>query len=184
MTTPHDISRRALLVAAPFALGASHAFAEAESSVRHATIVLLRHAEKGDDDPRNPSLSEAGRARATRFAALFARAGTPRLVASEMKRTQQTLEPLAAASGATIDVVPAADVDAWLRELRNGTSALTIAASHSNIVPKLAAGFGVTLRDLDAAGNLPETEFGRVVVLTVRRDDAGATAVAHVELAI
>lgn len=184
MSSHRTVSRRALLAAAPGATLAPGLPADADGDGAHRTIVLVRHAEKGDDDARDPSLSDAGKARALRLATLFSRAGTPRLIASEMKRTQQTLAPLATASGAMIVVVSAMNVDGCIDALRAGDDALTIVASHSNVIPKLAAAFGVVLPGLDEKGNLPETEFGRVILMTVRGSAESAVAVAHVELTV
>src|SRR5690348_14604182 len=59
------------------------------------TIVVVRHAEKGNDNPTDPSLSDAGVLRALELAKLFGSAKVTHLFASEFQRTQQTLAPLA-----------------------------------------------------------------------------------------
>ena len=59
------------------------------------TVFLVRHAEKAKDDPRDPTLSDAGRRRAEALDALLVRVDVTHLFATEYKRTQQTLEPLA-----------------------------------------------------------------------------------------
>ncbi|MBK6938648.1 MAG: histidine phosphatase family protein [Planctomycetes bacterium] len=182
MIPPTDATRRALLLSAPIC--AATWLEEPTADPRFATLVLSRHAEKGDDDARDPSLSAAGHERATRLAATFARVSKPRLFATEYRRTQQTLEPLARAARVEVVVKPAADVDAWIATLREGREGVTIVATHSNVVPRLAAAFGVTLADLDAKGNLPEAEYGRVVVLTLRFASERVDAVNSIELSI
>lgn len=182
MSPTTDPTRRALLFAAP--LCATTWLEEPTTATRFATLVLTRHAEKGDDDVRDPSLSAAGQERASRLAATFARVSKPRLLATEYKRTRQTLEPLARAAGVEVISKPAAEIDAWIAALRAPHDGVTIVASHSNVVPKLAAAFGVALTDLDSKSNLPESEFGRVVVLTLRTENDRAEAVAFVELTI
>lgn len=182
MNSTTDPTRRALLFAVP--LCATTWLEEPTTATRFATLVLLRHAEKGDDDARDPSLSTAGQERATRLAATFARMSNPRLLATEYKRTRQTLEPLARAAGVEVITKPAAEMGAWIATLREPHYGVTIVASHSNVVPMLAAEFGVALADLDSKGNLPESEFGRVVVLTLRMVSDRVEAVAVVELTI
>lgn len=184
MTPTLEPTRRALLLAAPACAATWLAEPPATATERFTTLVLLRHAEKGDDDARDPSLSTAGGERAERIAATFARASNPRLLATDYKRTQQTLAPLARVARVDVGVMPAADLDAWLAALRSPTDGLTVVASHSNVVPQLAAAFGVSLAGLDPKGNLPESEFGRVVVLTLRVASDRVDAVNSIELSI
>ncbi|MFY0534577.1 histidine phosphatase family protein [Nannocystis pusilla] len=68
----------------------------------------MRHGEKAADDPSDPSLSPAGEARAKALAELLGHAGVTHLFASEYRRTQATLRPLADAAGLQITVLPAA----------------------------------------------------------------------------
>ena len=91
----------------------------------HATVLLLRHAEK-PADKRDPHLSEAGRARAARLAAYIPEAfGRPDLlIAAADKpssfRPRETLEPLAAATGAVFrHDVPETRNAAFAKELRS-----------------------------------------------------------------
>src|SRR5687767_15631280 len=83
------------------------------------TIVVVRHAEKGDDDPTDPSLSEAGVLRALELSRLLGSAGVTNLFASEFQRTQQTLAPLGKVAGVDVQVVPARDPKALLSALEN-----------------------------------------------------------------
>jgi phosphohistidine phosphatase SixA len=107
-------------------------------------IVLVRHGEKADDDPQDPSLSPAGQARAQALVAVLDGAPVAAVYATEFKRTRQTAQPLAARSRVPITVRPV-----------NGTSVPTYAANlareiltrhanktvvivgHSNTVPEL-----------------------------------------------
>ena len=76
-------------------------------------VVLVRHGEAaaGWDGDADPGLSDRGRAQAARTAVdLAALAGTP-VVASPLRRTQETAQPIAAALG--VDVV----VDAAVGEV-------------------------------------------------------------------
>ena len=81
-------------------------------------MIVLRHAEKDPSgDPRDPGLSESGRARAEALAALLARSRASALLASESRRTRETLAPLAARLGLETAAVPAADAKALLAKL-------------------------------------------------------------------
>lgn len=108
---------------------------------RGVTFVIVRHAEKSSDDPRDPSLSVAGQARAAALAARFSGQPLAAAYATPFKRTQQTVQPSATASG--IDVMtydaalPAADLARRLRSTHaHGT---ILVAGHSNTVPDIVA---------------------------------------------
>jgi len=134
------------------------------------SVVITRHAEK-QDATSDPSLSAAGRARADRLAALFAERSPTRLVATEYKRTQETLAPLAKRTGLTVDVRDAADVKPLAKELAaTADGSFVIVAGHSNTVPDL-----VTTLGGGKAFTIAEDEYSRVFILAYRCDDAKPT---------
>jgi phosphohistidine phosphatase SixA len=127
------------------------------------TVIFVRHGEKAQDDPRDPSLSPAGAQRAADLAALLRVAGVTHLFASEYRRTQATLRPLAAASGREVAVHPAADADALLAALRGlPPGAVAVVAGHSNTLPKLVAALGA-----DPRGEIPDDVDDRLLIVTV-----------------
>ena len=135
------------------------------------SVILVRHAEKAAADPqeRDPSLSPKGHDRAARLMKLLGNASITRLVASEYKRTQQTLAPLADRVGKPVETRSAAHSSDLVHELQDAPpGSTTVVATHSNVIPQLVRELGGgPLSRLDEAGNLPETEFGRVLVLSV-----------------
>lgn len=135
---------------------------------RGSTVVVLRHAEKDPQgDPKDPGLSEVGRARAEALARLLAPSKPTRLFASEFQRAQRTLDPLAQALGLKPEIVPAgkgAELAQRLRALPEGS--VSVVVGHSNTVPALVGALGGTLERLEK-GQLAETEFGRLFVLTL-----------------
>ena len=135
------------------------------------SVVVLRHAEKSAADPqdRDPALSPKGQDRAARLATLLGNASITRLVASEYKRTQQTLGPLSERVGKPVETRSAAQGHDLVRELRDAPpGSTTVVATHSNVVPQLVRELGAgPLAGVGADGNLPETEYGRVLVLSV-----------------
>ena len=84
---------------APLALAAAPAseLIPAPPETKTVTVFLVRHAEKSKDDPRDPSLSAAGQQRARRLAELLAQEKITHLFSTPLKRTQETLAPLARA---------------------------------------------------------------------------------------
>ncbi|MFZ5636813.1 MAG: histidine phosphatase family protein [Pseudomonadota bacterium] len=105
------------------------------------TVVVLRHAEKAVDDPKDPSLSDAGRARAERVADTLADAPLRATYATAYRRTRATAAPAAGRHGiavATYDAaMPAAEFAATLRRTHPDGTVLVV--GHSNTAPAIAA---------------------------------------------
>jgi phosphohistidine phosphatase SixA len=108
------------------------------------TVVVVRHAEKNTDDPRDPSLSAAGQQRARDLSATLKDAGVTDVYVTQYKRTRQTAEPLAQASGisiverpinATNSAIYAQDLAHEILTRSAGKSVLVV--GHSNTVPDI-----------------------------------------------
>src|SRR5687767_8092456 len=69
----------------------------AQTPAQPLTVILVRHAEKEVVPPENkdPNLSMAGQTRAQELARMFGGAGVTSIYATQFKRTQQTVKPLA-----------------------------------------------------------------------------------------
>ena len=135
-------------------------------------VIVVRHAEKATDDPRDPSLSEAGQARAAALAKTLEHAGLDVAYSTQYRRTRLTAEPAAKAADIEVNVRPidgsnaatyAADLARDLRALPPGSTALVV--GHSNTVPDV-----VQAITGQAAAPMPETEFDRYTVITLDAD--------------
>lgn len=117
-------------------------------SFAQGTIVLVRHAERADAGTgpptmaADPSLSDAGRARAASLAAMLKDAGVTAIFATEFKRTQETAMPLARALGLEPTTVPAKDVTGLVDRLRKARGTVLV-VGHSNTVPEIIKALGV-----------------------------------------
>lgn len=131
------------------------------------TYVLVRHAEKANDDPRDPSLSAAGVARAQRIAESLHRTPLQAVYATSYRRTRQTAEPSARDHGLAVRIydasAPAGVVAAELRALPAGVA---LVVGHSNTIPQLAAALCAC-----TVAPIADDEFRRRI--TVRVDAAG-----------
>lgn len=115
------------------------------------TIVLVRHAERmpAADDP---GLSELGQAHAQRLAELLAHAGLTHVYVSEARRTQETAAPVAAATGAPVQVIEAAAQKRLLRRLKwRHRGDVVLVVGHSNTIPAIADGLGAPIGIIDDA---------------------------------
>jgi phosphohistidine phosphatase SixA len=158
--------RRALLAgAAALALSRGQAGPHQEHGTARVAI-LVRHAEKADDDPRDPSLSTAGQERASALARALGALAVTQLFASPYKRTRLTLQPLAEARELAIETYDARDLTGLAARLRGlPAGAIAVVAGHSNTTPELAQLLGGTLAGLDTKGQFPEDAYDRLVVL-------------------
>lgn len=132
-------------------------------------IILVRHAEKADDDPRDPDLTPEGRARATALAALLTDAGVTRILSSDYRRTRETARPLAEHVGLDVELYDPRDLDGLAAELRQATGVVVV-VGHSNTTPELAGLLGAG----DTA-SMPESEYDRLIVLALDGDGAPRT---------
>jgi broad specificity phosphatase PhoE len=135
-------------------------------------VIVVRHAEKATDDPRDPTLSDAGQTRAQALAKALEHAGLDAAYSTQYRRTRQTAEPSANAAGLRVQVRPidggnaatyAADLARDLRALPAGSTALVV--GHSNTVPDLVEAISG-----QAAADMPETEYDRYTVIILEAD--------------
>ena len=108
------------------------------------TIFLVRHAEKAEattGNPKDPELSEIGRRRAESLALTLKDAGITSIYVTELKRTQQTAEPLARSAKLRPTVVPAKETPALVTRL-NETTGNVLVVGHSNTIPEIIKALG------------------------------------------
>ena len=132
-------------------------------------VVVVRHAEKDDDDKHDPSLAGSGEVRAEALAATLAGASLDRVIATQFRRTQQTAAPAAAGAGLAVEARPidasnaatyADDLAADLRTMPAGSTVLVV--GHSNTVPGI-----VQALSGQAPEPMPETEYDRYTVVLI-----------------
>lgn len=136
----------------------------AEKPADAATFVIVRHAEKVADAGDDPSLTDAGRARAAGLARALAGAPVVAVYSTAFARTQETARPTADAHALPVTTYDAgAPADALASRLRaaHGTGTVLV-VGHSNTVPAIASAL--------CRCHVPpmeETEYDRRLVVTV-----------------
>lgn len=130
------------------------------------TIILIRHAEKIIDPNNNdPDLSPVGEARAQEIVRMFGDAGINAIYATQYKRTQQTVKPLADKLRVPVTVVNSKGTADLLAQIRAQHSGQTIfIAGHNNSVPELIAALGGPQYP-----TIPESEYDNLFIVTVYR---------------
>lgn len=138
---------------------AAVAQAEAEATV----VYLVRHAEKADDDPNDPTLTAEGEARAIELVRVLADAGITHLWSTPYRRTESTIAPLAEALGLEVMTYRPGD-PAFIETLRSTPGRIVVSA-HSNTTPALVEALGG-----DPVSEIPDWEYDRLYVVVVARD--------------
>ena len=147
------------------------AAAQSAADLQPITIIALRHGEKGDDDPRDPGLAEAGTARAKQLKKMLAHAGVTHVFATNYRRTQETIAPLAAEAGLEVVTYDPKDIPTFAAKmLRLDPGSVAVIVGHSNTTPDLVKALGGTASDLTEMRGMqliPEEDYNRMYVLTL-----------------
>jgi broad specificity phosphatase PhoE len=128
--------KRARFAIAPaiLALAASRALAQ-------KAVFVVRHAEKASDaNEKDVPLSEQGKARADRLAAMLRDAGVTAICSTDTVRTRATAEPLARALHMTVRLY--ADVNDLAEELKREPDTVALVVGHGNTVPLFLTAMG------------------------------------------
>jgi len=128
------------------------------------TVILIRHAEK-IIDPNNPDvdLSPAGQARAQELVRMFGDAGINSIYATQYRRTQQTVKPLADKLGLTPSLVNSKQTTDLVAQIRSRNSGQVVfVAGHNNTVQEIAAALGAPEFPI-----IPENEFDNLYIVSI-----------------
>jgi broad specificity phosphatase PhoE len=138
-----------------------------------SVVFVVRHAERGTDDPRDPTLSEAGRRRAIELARVMTDVGITALFATEYKRTQETLAPLATALGQKTTIIGGGATDSLVGAIETlPAGSRVIVASHSNLVHLIVKRLsGVEVKPLT------DVDYDRLYLITLTGKGTGSVAV-------
>jgi broad specificity phosphatase PhoE len=130
------------------------------------TVILIRHAEKVIDPNNNDvDLSPAGQQRAQELVRLFGDTGINAIYATQYKRTQQTVKPLADKLGLPVTIVNSKGTAELLTQIRSQHSGQTIfIAGHNSTVPEIINALGGPQYP-----TIPESEYDNLFVVTVYR---------------
>jgi phosphohistidine phosphatase SixA len=131
-------------------------------------LILVRHAEKKIVPPENkdPDLGPAGVARAEELVRMFSDAGVTAIYATQYKRTQQTVKPLADKLRLPVTHVEAKQTSELVKQIRaRGAGQVVFIAGHNNTVPEIIAAMGGPQLPI-----IPETEYDNLYILTVQTD--------------
>ena len=133
-----------------------------------ATVIIVRHAEKGTEPANNPPLTDAGVARAVAIAAALKDAGVSYVYTNQLARTSQTGKIIADSLHAQFVTVPIVNANQWVGDLvdhvkHDGGGKVSVIVGHSNTFGPISKGFGgVVLPDV------ADPQYDDLVILTVQ----------------
>ncbi len=137
----------------------------AASGANDSLVIMVRHAEKAKDDPRDPTLSEQGQQRAQALSDTLSDSLPVAVFASPYRRTQLTAAPIAALANVKVTIIPiegdakqyAIDVAAAIAKVSEPGPILVV--GHSNTIPPLIAALG------GSEPNIGETDYDNLFML-------------------
>ncbi|MEX0900121.1 MAG: histidine phosphatase family protein [Gammaproteobacteria bacterium] len=125
------------------------------------TVIVVRHTEKAPGSGDDPTLSDAGIARAQRVATVLAAAGVDAIYATQYRRTVETATPLAERLSLPLHVYDAGGTQGLLESLDDRHRAETVVVvGHSNTVPEI-----VEALSGEDVGPIGEERYGDVFVV-------------------
>ncbi|MBO3697317.1 histidine phosphatase family protein [Roseivirga sp. E12] len=137
------------------------------------TFILVRHAEKSKDDPRDPSLSEEGIKRAKALNEILTQADIAALYSTPYKRTKSTVQPIADAKGLEITIYDPRSAD-FLKDIMEKYKGKTVVISgHSNTTPLVAN----LLTGSDQFKQLSEDDYSKIYMVSVTELGKGTATI-------
>src|SRR6266702_1711231 len=127
-----------------------------------SSVVLVRHAEP-QTSGADPGLTAAGSQRAELLGFMFQDAGVTAVFTSELRRAQETAQPLAGRISVVPTVLPGLDTAVHRDRVLAVPSGVALVIGHTNTVPQLIAALG--------AGNtvqIAANEFDRMFIVSLR----------------
>jgi len=131
-----------------------------------STIVLVRHAEPlaGGSDP---GLTALGKRRAELLSFMYQNAGVTAIFTSDLRRTKETAQPLAARLSLTPQELEGLNISAHRNRVLAGPSGVVIVVGHTNTVPELIHALGV-----EPTVQIAANEFDRMFIVSLTGQDA------------
>ena len=136
-------------------------FPLAAFSQSEGVIILVRHAERGPDASDAALLNAAGEQRAQCLGQTLRDSKITKIYTTDVKRTQQTAEPLGRELHLKLTIIPKSNMDALLRDLRASNKDRVLVVGHADSLPIIIQQLG--------AGSLSSKEIGydRMMIVPV-----------------
>ena len=143
--------------------------ADSTKALPHATIYLVRHAEKDTQYQDNPPLTLKGVQRARRLKTILRNEIISAVYSTETKRTLDTAAPIAASSDVSINTYTVGELSR-ARFLQDYKGKSIVIVGHSNTIPKLVN----KLLGIQRYPDLLESEYDDLFIVHLFSDHTSA----------
>jgi 2,3-bisphosphoglycerate-dependent phosphoglycerate mutase len=144
-----------------------------DAAEKPTTLILIRHAERGNDGSKDPPLAEAGITRANNLVNVFKNTDITAIYSSDYKRTKNTAAPVAQAKGLETKIYEPMKEEEIKRIIAENKGKTVLVVGHSNTTPWTASFLtGNKLKDF------ADTDYGNILIVTVW--DGGKTSMTWV----
>ncbi len=155
--------KKFLLLLCLIVFGSYSLKAQDQPGPEKTTLIFVRHAEKANDDPRDPTLNNEGQERALKLKDLLTKDyQLTAIYSTPYKRTRLTAEPVAKQFGLDIQDYgfedPAGLAESWVEDHRGG---VVLILGHSNTTPF----FVNMMLGEDRFEQLGEDEYGKIFIV-------------------
>lgn len=133
------------------------------SQKKITTFILLRHAEKGSDDPKDPELKPEGVERANRVVKMLEKTTVDAIYSTTFKRTRNTVAPLAKEKGLDILAYEAFKVEEIEKMIEKHAGGTVVISGHSNNIPWIAN----LLIGKEELKDYEDTDYGNMLIVSV-----------------
>src|SRR6185436_11045331 len=116
-------------------LASQLAMAQPNDSTKPTTLILIRHAERGNDGTNDPPLAEAGTRRAALLVETLKNTKITAVYSTDYKRTRNTIKPLADAKSLEIKLYEAMKEEELKRIVNENKGGTVLICGHSNTTP-------------------------------------------------
>ena len=132
-----------------------------DDKTKPTTIILIRHASRGNDGTNDPPLSEEGTQRVKRLMETMTNTKLTAIYSTDYKRTRNTVEPLAKSKGLEVKLYEAMKEEEIKQIIAANSGGTILICGHSNTTP-WTANF-LTGEKLE---NFKDTEYGNILIVT------------------
>ena len=113
----------------------SFSFGAASAQDRLTTIILVRHAEKGNDGTKDPDLNAAGIQRAGALLEFLKQTELDAIYSTEYKRTVNTVQKVAVDHQLKLTSYKPFDLESFTKQLMKEAGKTILVVGHSNTIP-------------------------------------------------
>ena len=148
-------------------------FSRCSPPADQTTIILVRHAEKGNDGTDDPDLTDEGKARAEKLASMLKDTPLAAVYSTNYKRTRNTVTPVASIQNVAVQTYEPFKPDVIETMVARHRGGTVLVAGHTNTTPWTA---NLLIGDKKYE-DYAETEYGIILIVTVADVGKGVSVV-------